>query len=1031
MAGPSNPSSYGFFGQGYWGRRVFWEKVPVQHRELDTDGYLESLLKTWGDEAESFLQQISNLPRQREPYEVRAREGEEEWFYFTEAFTYEDDDWGKVVRLVGEKLYADMPDHDEDNAPTSDADELAQWWPWWPYVPISKVARWWEATWRQVPYQVVRVRARSFDWPVTPYNSAASQANEVWLSGGDLQIFFDYFTDGAVWRDDWTEVGGGDGSATPSVALPQLPVRLAFNDTSGAPPWLVANAKLKVRLDLVSAGEFYDVYDVPDGTQTETGNLYPQTVAATNSGATISFALSGNIITITDTSAPFTSGMVGETIRVIGTGSNNGVFEIASFIDTQNVTYVNSGGAAEGGAVGNEWEVGSGQINTATSFGTINYQTGDIVVSLTAAGDTATPGESIVAKWYVRGYYLPFYPPRLIDYLARDFGFENDKNDPEDVQRSTIANITKYHGLKSTQDSYRIRGEISLFDVYARALWYMCDDDLWASLGAGHKFSYHGKLYTDVAPQYIRLDDISADQEFYDPDTTTWQTLVDNAVMYLDNSADGYSIALAYALDVTQGYYGLISPALALARDSAGVVSSVPLTNAEALSYGFQAGYRVVVRMMRCQEYAFNWSKGLFGITEYDKSDSVPPGVDDSVFWIDDVEVPWVQVAAGATADEDVGEWTVIIGVGVDGSGVPYSGPIVGHSDIVAVNSPGRIFTISGDHTGTINPSEKISVMRSTGNDNLYTVSTVTLVGSDTEVLVVEAVPSAVADGEMGWVDAAVKYFPAVDIGNCCYCKSYRMRVEIEPTADAYEFYDTNAGLDAAIDRMKNKVASRDDSISTKIKTPLVPIHARVVDWAITKSWVLENVSGGNTIYEDLVGEFLSDMLTDVSAVDQVNDIFTINGDQRGILAGGDFVTIRGSTGNDDTYETVSITLNVNGEDTDVEVTAAIPSAVADGELYPMPTGILMTVEQRGDMSAAQTQQMTVYDENGLTAWTVTQGTGVSDSDTWYNVVTDWDVLAVLNPIGNNSPVKIEAIDTGGITYGDVRFTFTVSKYSR
>ena len=953
MPGPSDPSSYGFFGQGYWGKKVFWDKIPVKHQELDAEGYLESLLHTWGDECESFLQQIGALPRQREPYEVRAREGEAEWFYFTEAFSYTDDYWGNVIRLVGEKVYADMPNHDEDDVPTTDAEELEEWWDWWPYVPISSIARWWSAAWDEVSYEVARVRTRSFDWPATPYSATTSQANEVWLKGGDLQIFFDYLSDGVTWRTDWTEIGEGDGAADPSVAFPNVPVRIEYN-TTGSAPWKVANARLRVRLDLLIGGVDYDLYDVPDGTTTETGHLYPESIMT------------------------------------------------------------------------------PGDIDTSVAFGTINYQTGQITIDTSAAGDLTIPDSSIRGKWYVRGYYLPFYPPRLIDHLARDFGFDNDKNDPEDVQRSTIANITKYHGLKAAQDSYRIRGEISLFNVYMRSLWHICDESVWTSLGDTHRFRYNGNLYTDIEPRRIRFDDIAGDQKFYDPDTSSWQTLLDNDVMYEDGSADGYSIALAYGLDVAQGYYGFVEPpphpSSAVLRDPAGVVSSTLLTDTEAAFYGFQAGYRVVVRMMRCQEYAFNWKKGPFGITEYDKAAKIPPAVDDDVFWIDAVDTPWTLISAGATPAEDVGEWTIIIGVGVDSGGSPTAGPTVGHADIIAVNQPGKVFTLSGDHTATIQIGETVAIMRSTGNDGTYTVASVALSGSDTLVTVNEVVPSAVADGEMGWLDAAIRYYPELSIGDCCYCKSYRMRAEIEPTADAYDYYSTMDYLDSAIERMKNKIDPPREAGAVKMQSPLIPIHARVVDWAITKEWVLENVENGNTIDEEILNEFLSDALGDISNVALLVKVFTVNGDHRDKVFTDDIITVRGSTANDGNYIVAGVSLNGNGEDTDIRVTTAIPSAVADGAVHLMPSKILMTVDQRGDMGAGQTMRMSLYDEVPAVVWgPVTQGTGVSDPDTWYNVVADVDVTAL---IGNNSPVKIEAIDTAGlITYGDVRFKFTVSKY--
>ena len=1098
MVGPSNSNSYGFFGKGYWGKKVFWDKVPVQQQQLDTDGHLENLLRSWGDECESFLQQIANLPRQREPYEVRGRDNEAEWFYFTEAVIYDDDHWGNVVRLVGEKLYANMPNHDEDDTPTSDADDLAEWWAWWPYAPISQVARWWSGSWDDTAYDVVRVRTRSFDWADTPFNAEASQGNEVWLRGGDLRIYFDYFTDDVAgdWREDWTNIGTGDGMDTPPVALPYLPARISYNDTTAPLPWLIANARLKVRLDLTVGGADFDLYDAPDGTTTETGHLCPEDIGVSGIGINVSFAISGDVITLSDTTAfpapgPFLPGVVGSMIRITGTANNDGVFTVASYIDTYNITYVNAGGATEAGAIGNKYDIGNEDINIGAPYGTVNYQTGKVTIDV--PGDTVVVDSLIRAKWDVRGYYLPFYPPRVIDYLARDFGFNNDKNDPEDVQRSTIANITKYHGLKATQDSYRIRGEVSLFDVYTRALWFVCDAGLWASLPDANKFTYHGENYTDLEPRYIRFDDIAADQEFWNPDTAAWTTLVDNAIMYLDTSADGYSVALGYGLDVAQGMFGRVNPASAILRDPAGIMSVVGLTNAEAVGYGLQAGYRVVIRMMRCQEYAFNWKKGRFGITEYDKTEVEPPEFTDPVFWIDAIDTPWafstiawqagaayyvgniVNSAAGDTfrcliagvsggpaepawdpivgnmtvdggvtwvrilADEDLGDWTVIVGVGVDAGGTPANGPLVGHAEITAVNMMAKKFTIAGDHTGTISKDDFVSVIRSSLNDGTYKVATVTLVGTDTEVVMVTFVPSTVLDGELIWTDCAIRYYPEVDMGNCCFCKSYKVRVEVEPTADAYSFYDTNSRLDAAIDRMKGKIApSRESPV---LKSSIIPIHARVVDWSITKSFTLENVFGSNVIDEEIGvapsvagadwprGFFLSDPLGDVVGVDQVSHIFTINGDQRAHLAVGDDITIRGSTGNDDLYTVSSVVLNTVSGDTDVGVTIAIVDATIDGKLHPMPTSILMTVDQRGEMGGVQTQTMSVEDETGGVVWTSTLGTGADDAITWYNVATDVDVLLL---IGNNSPVKIEgSVGVGPITYGDVRFTFTISKYAK
>lgn len=875
----SDPNSYGFYGVGYWGRRVFWGNVPSQHRTLDTNGYLEALLKTWGDESESFLQQIHELPYQREPYLVRGREGEGEWFYFTEALVYEDPYWGEVVRLIGESVYADMPETDEDSPPSSDQDVLDEWYPWFPYAPISQIARWWECKWPfwepdgtiggDVEYEVVRVRTRSFDWPDTPYNAVTSQGNEVWLSGGDLRIFFDYLSDtGAGSQNGWSVIGEGDGTAIPTTELPFKPIRLKYNDTAGAPPWLTANAQVRVRLDLLIGGVDFDLWDVPDGPG-ETGNLYPE----------------------------------------------SGV---------------------------------PGQIDTTTSFGTVNYLTGQIDIDLSAAGDSSVAGTDILGRWYVRGYFIPIYPPRMINHLAKDFGFDNDLNDPEDVQRSTIANLTKYFGLKSSQDSYRIRGEISLFDVYMRALWVVCDETMWAALDESHKFHYYGLNYTDIDPRYLRFDDIAGDVSFYDPDTSTWETLLDNALMYEDTSADGYSIGLAFSLDVAQGYYAPVAPPPfplpAAQRNPAVVLSSTLLSAGVAASLGLQAGYAVEVSMMRVQWDAFNFSKGRFGLTEYDKSAAIPPALGDPVFWIDDERLPWTLTAPGANPEQDVGTWTIVVGVGVDSSGVAYPGPTVGS-------------------------------------------------------------------------DVAIKYWPEVDKANCCYCRSNKMRAEIEPIEEAYEFYGNTTNLDAAIERLKNK-----------IEGPLTPIHTRIVDWAVTKSWILEDVASGNTIDEELLEEFTTDAFGLINAVDVGNKIFTVSGDHRGETGYEDKICVRDSTGNDGIYTVASVTLNTNGIDTDIEVTGAIPSAVADGSAYPLPMRIWMKVEQRGEMGSGQTQTMTVYDENGVPVWTQTRSTGVDDATTWDTVVEAVDMTVLLGCQGYVLPVTLEASGLPAMTYGDVRFTFTVSR---
>jgi len=68
-----------------------------------------------------------------------------------------------------------------------------------------------------------------------------------------------------------------------------------------------------------------------------------------------------------------------------------------------------------------------------------------------------------------------------------------------------------------------------------------------------------------------------------------------------------------------------------------------------------------------------------------------------------------------------------------------------------------------------------------------------------------------------------------------------------------------------------------------------------------------------------------------ISAVDQGTQTFTIAGDHTAELQNGDRVTVRGSTGNDGGYDVSAVALN--GSDTDVTVSQAIPDATADGTM--------------------------------------------------------------------------------------------------
>lgn len=68
-------------------------------------------------------------------------------------------------------------------------------------------------------------------------------------------------------------------------------------------------------------------------------------------------------------------------------------------------------------------------------------------------------------------------------------------------------------------------------------------------------------------------------------------------------------------------------------------------------------------------------------------------------------------------------------------------------SSITGVDTGTDTITIDGDHTGDLASGDDIRISGSTGNDGAYTVSSVSLNGSDTDITVNETIGDGTADG--------------------------------------------------------------------------------------------------------------------------------------------------------------------------------------------------------------------------------------------------------------------------------------------
>lgn len=838
---PFGSESFGqwFFGHGNWARRVLWENVPFKHRERDTEGYLERLLKAYGDSIEEFRRDIRSMPDQREPYLVRASEGEGEWFFVTEIIEGEDEVYGKYLRLVGERDFDEMPNTGEPLAPPPDEPTWPTWFPWYPYVPANQVGPGWFMQWDEIKYDVAAVRLRNFDprSPVDLYDSDVSLANEIWIKRGDTYPFkFSY--DGVL-------IGTGDGTSSPVVELPNVPIKLKENQTPTPVPWLTDYATLAIDVELDVGGPT-KLYDVPSSPFDGTGTLWPEDPL------------------------------------------NPGEIDV--------------------GLPGSEW-------------GTVDYRSGRI--ELTLQGDVAKWFEPIMARFQVKGFFFDFKPYRIIDHLARDFGYENDLNDPEFVQRSTLANITKYFGQKSTWDSYRIRGEISGFKVNAQALYYVCNCDLLAGFPADHVFYYDGDCYTDLPPRYVRFDDIAADVLYYKwesglpwttppPTDPPWAPLVDNALMYPDSSPDGYSDALAFGLDVTQGFY-LEAPW----NPPAYVKSVYQLDPGNAVdaavlaANGLASAWRLKIQLNGLQKSVFNFRKGVFGITEYEgtlSSGGTPPALEDVVWWID----------AEESYDSATSTWTILIS------------------------------------------ADTVPDLKSVSGMNI-----------------------------------AVRYYPEI-WHDCCYCRSYKIRVEIEPLPDspsALDYYELGTEMQSAIERLVEK-----------IKGTLVPIHVRIVEFAVqfydcvevpefevTGCDVeIENVAVASfCYYYDWVGEEADAIETDICSAAVSCDELIINEYVDGGCAGG--------------------------------TASNVVSWFADPSLT-----IIMDVDQQGNYAApGADQDLELRDQSFAVVWSMTNVSLGVVSPGWGNVVSGVDVTSLL---AGNDPVTIRVSGTALLPCpATTRFTFTIT----
>ena len=176
---------------------------------------------------------------------------------------------------------------------------------------------------------------------------------------------------------------------------------------------------------------------------------------------------------------------------------------------------------------------------------------------------------------------------------------------------------------------------------------------------------------------------------------------------------------------------------------------------------------------------------------------------------------------------------------------------------IIAVNQGGGTFTVLGDRAALITAAGSIIIVRSTGNNGTFTVTSAVFGGVNTVITVVEAIPSGTADGAIQYSNQTlysktetVTYsdlIPAVsiEVQTDCFCGILK------------SIDETNYGTATILSRthtVKYPAAlSIADIVSSNATITVSPIYTKTWTTIIT-STISIDLGGGNTIEATITG---------------------------------------------------------------------------------------------------------------------------------------------------------------------------------
>lgn len=231
---------------------------------------------------------------------------------------------------------------------------------------------------------------------------------------------------------------------------------------------------------------------------------------------------------------------------------------------------------------------------------------------------------------------------------------------------------------------------------------------------------------------------------------------------------------------------------------------------------------------------------------------------------------------------------------------------------VTGVDTSNNIFTVSGDLTGVMESGTELLVTDSTGNDGLYTVSSVSYDSnnSETDITVNENVSNSTADGSVSIsAETVLGRYSAGSEPSPNSVDRYGERYQ----SHQVNFMETGGDADRLAKRIvdKNKEASEGGNLK---------VSPRYDGNEANNSFAIG--SRKRNIYTD----------QDIVGVSTSNDEFVVSGNVTGNLSLDDLFDVQGSTGNDGTYTVASLSYDSGNDETTIGVDESVTDATADGQ---------------------------------------------------------------------------------------------------